>query len=799
MFHGGKSLVTSPPTFSNDGQKLLVCTGSIVSIFSTSTGMLITELEGHSLLVTSVVVVPNPHSFFCYCWTSSLDGTIRYWDFSAPQLIKKIDIRLPIFSMVIPSFLAKPKESGGKPADVFAYVTVEGASRQENKVELLRGQIRKCNLTESRLVGGLILAETSEPAFLTSCSSGDFFGIQKKRVLYIWKVPAKDYDMAEAKKMRLHHTKNFSTLAFHPFDKIVAAGDVSGRILIWRGVGRRMFSKAEDLSNGRMMRYEDDKPGVRGDDDAESCSTWHWHSSEVNLLLFSSDGSYLYSGGNEGVLVMWQLDTGKKKFLPRIGSPLLYYVASPDSLLSSISCADNKIVMLNMSSWEIMKSIAGIKPPCSHPVATSGLSSGFIFDQAAGLVAVRTENYCIQFYSLVDNREISEVQVIKRNHQPADVTTVGITLMALSPDGSMMSTVETRLPEEGIGGLISLKFWASESQKKDFSLTTIVYEPHEDAAISAVAFHPTRQMLVSSSYGGDFKTWVWSKVVKDTEEALESSGWTCHAVGSYKRKPMTAASFSSDGTVLAVAVETVITLWDPDKNFLVTVIGNTHSPIISLSFVGEYLVSTSHGSMPQLRIWSMGKLSVTWSYKLHAEGFSFSLPKSPDTIESDGTKINSRDGVILIFNVSDPNPVVGWSAKKATGGGLSFLPGNQFSYGYGTAGEQPSELLVFMNGDHEYVVFDPHNKNTKKCSLARSDADVGHEGIGQFGYAALYGALLVFEPKREADDAPPILSSKRLWEAMFSGPTLALPPLTEMCAAFLESFHEKRTTNADWL
>lgn len=38
---------------------------------------------------------------------------------------------------------------------------------------------------------------------------------------------------------------------------------------------------------------------------------------------------------------------------------------------------------------------------------------------------------------------------------------------------------------------------------------------------------------------------------------------------------MTAVAFSSDGSVLAVAAETVITLWDPNKNALVAVIGDT--------------------------------------------------------------------------------------------------------------------------------------------------------------------------------------------------------------------------------
>ncbi|KAL9257947.1 WD repeat-containing protein [Drosera capensis] len=812
MLRGGKSLVSAPPCFSKDATMLLVCTGATVSVFSTSTAMLITELEGHAALVTSVIVVPNPKDVFCYCWTASLDGTIRYWYFAAGTMVKSIEIGLPIFSMVIPGLGGKRKQG-----DLFAYVTVEITIGGVEKAEVMRGQVRKCNLTEARL-GGLVLAETPQPAFLTSSPLGDFFGILKKRTLYMWKAPAKDSDKSVAKNMRLHHTKTFSTFAFHPFDNIVAAGDVSGRILIWRGFGKKTFSALKDVSNGIMISHggdkpgsndstvdHDDKPGVRRNDDAESCSTWHWHSSEVNLLYFSSDGAYLYSGGNEGVLVMWQLDTGKKKFLPRIGSPLLYFILSSDSGLSAISCADNRIVLLNMSSWEILKTVAGIKLPCSIQGTYSGSSSRFVFDRAAGLAAIRTENYCIQFYSVFDDRQISEVQACERNHQPGDDTTVVISLMAVSPDGSMMSTFENKLPEEGIGGLFCLKIWGCESQKKVFKLTTVVYEPHRDAAISALAFNPTRQMLVSCSYGGDFKIWVLSQAVEDSEGALQNSGWKCHAVGSYKGKPMTGASFSADGSVLAVAADTVITLWDPDKNILVAVLGKTCSSIGSLSFVGnsEYLISASHGSRSQLFVWNMETLSVMWSYILHAEAVvcadndtSFAVlalpPKSPQPVESDGTGVQSTDGVILLFDVGNPVPLATWSVKKATGGRLGFLPANQSSL-VDDCGKRPSKLMVFMNGDHEYVVFDPLNKAPKKLELARSDAKGGHEEAGRFGYAALYGDLPAFQPKRDAYVEIPILPSERPWETMFGGSSLALPPLTKLCSAFLESFLEKRT------
>ena len=53
-----------------------------------------------------------------------------------------------------------------------------------------------------------------------------------------------------------------------------------------------------------------------------------------------------------------------------------------------------------------------------------------------------------------------------------------MTVVALSLDGSLMSTAEVRSPEDGIGGLSCLKFWDSELENKRFSLSTVVYEPH---------------------------------------------------------------------------------------------------------------------------------------------------------------------------------------------------------------------------------------------------------------------------------------------------------------------------------
>ncbi|KAI3496693.1 hypothetical protein L1887_39064 [Cichorium endivia] len=784
MIRGGKSFVTSPPAFSNDAKKLLVCTGNTVSIFSTATGLQVLELEGHTDLVTSITVVPasNPASrILCYCWTTSLDGTIKYWDFSIPELMKTINIQLPIYSMVVPSLLAQQSENNEKPSDIYAYISVKDTKNQQNKQKKdMNGQILKCNLTKSYLVRGVILSESKKPEKITISSTGKYFGIHEKRKLRIWEVPAKDNKRVSHRKLKLSHTKKMTCVAFHPTDRIVAAGDVTGRILIWRGFGDRTFNK--------LLKDDDEEnPGVRDDGDADSCTTWHWHSAQVKVLFFSSDGAYLYSGGKEGVLVVWQLDTGKKKFLPRIGSPILNYITSPDPSLSSISCADNRIHILKMPSMEILKTISGIKLPSSIPEMLKGSNSNFVFDHTTGLVAVPTENYCIQFYSLFDDREISQLQVCERNHQPSDDVMMVLNLVALSFDGSVMGSVETRMSEEGIGGFVTLKFWERGTYNNDFSLSTVIYEPHRDAGVSAIAFHPTRDMAVSASSGGDFKVWVSDREVEKNDKLIKRSRWSCHAVGSYRKKPMTAASFSRDGSVLAVAAETVITLWDPDKNLLIAVIGSARESIVNLSFIGDsnFLASASRGSNPQLSVWCMSKLSLSWSYKLHTEAIACSEKDSllavlvvlPDS---------TSEGAILLFKAENPVPIASWFVTKAKGGGLAFIHSSK---------SRGSDLIAYINGDHEYAIFNPNGMEETYESKVR-DTDSFEEGTGRhIGYASLYGELPEFKMKAiEASVEPVVMAaSERPWETIFSGPSHSLPPLTKLCSAFLESLLEKRS------
>ncbi|XP_042472129.1 WD repeat-containing protein 75-like [Zingiber officinale] len=328
-----------------------------------------------------------------------------------------------------------------------------------------------------------------------------------------------------------------------------------------------------------------------------------------------------------------------------------------------VSCSDNHIHLLKMPTMDISKSISGIKPPFSFPLKHEGSCTQVAFEQTTGLVAVSTEDYCVQFYSLFDNHEVSEVQVCKRNFQPADDVMLYVALVAISLDGSLMATIDVTIPEEKLGGLVCLKYWTRGSLVAEYLLSTVIYEPHSDAQVSSLAFRPGHNMAVTSSYGGDFKVWVHGSHADRNNESIQRTGWRCQSVGSYKGKSLTAAAFSADGSVLAIAAETIITLWDPDSNILVAMIGDTLSPITKPSFVGEseYLVSYTHGLKPQLSVWSTSNLALYWSHGIVTEAVSCSHDESQFAVlallSSAGDADAKGNGVIFFFDVEDPVPV----------------------------------------------------------------------------------------------------------------------------------------------
>ncbi|MEW5307752.1 MAG: hypothetical protein WDW36_010128 [Sanguina aurantia] len=314
---GGGLISQKPAAYSGDGKFVICPCGRKLNVYSAVTGELVGHLRGHTAEVTAVVLNPHDKS---QVYSASLDGTLRLWDFSTSSCLQVLPVNEAVHSLVIHekhnvAYLSVDmKEKGGR---VLAYSLSQGRS-------------------------GVTAMKTRSPTPLALGSSGAFAATIDRHSLYVFRAGV---DVTQP--LNLHHTQPYTCLAISPDDSIIAAGDSSGRILLWRNFAPLVptpCTRREQLAASQSGQKQAPPPAT----------TLHWHSHAVGCLAFSADGAFLMSGGVEGVFVVWRMDTGVPTFLPRLGGPLLGVSANPaDPAKYLVRQADNTLRIINTATLKV--------------------------------------------------------------------------------------------------------------------------------------------------------------------------------------------------------------------------------------------------------------------------------------------------------------------------------------------------------------------------------------------------------------------------------------------------------------
>lgn len=120
----------------------------------------------------------------------------------------------------------------------------------------------------------------------------------------------------------------FTCLACHPIEEMIATGDETGKIFLWRKIFARNIEPMTAI--------------------------YHWHHTRVNAIAFTESGSTFYSGGEECVLVKWNTrNSYERTFLPRMfGAPEHIVLCSGNNKVA-VSTNDNGIQMYNPQNQPI--------------------------------------------------------------------------------------------------------------------------------------------------------------------------------------------------------------------------------------------------------------------------------------------------------------------------------------------------------------------------------------------------------------------------------------------------------------
>lgn len=88
---------------------------------------------------------------------------------------------------------------------------------------------------------------------------------------------------------------------------------------------------------------------------------YHWHRKAVHSVKWSKDGNYMISGGSENTLVLWQMDTSKKDFLPHLSGSVENIVVSSDGASYVVHLDDNSTMIISTSELKPSAYVAGIQ------------------------------------------------------------------------------------------------------------------------------------------------------------------------------------------------------------------------------------------------------------------------------------------------------------------------------------------------------------------------------------------------------------------------------------------------------
>lgn len=165
-----------------------------------------------------------------------------------------------------------------------------------------------------------------------------------------------------------HYTDvTFTTVACHPTESYFATGDTRGTIRLWYILNEESLKAIREAQEKR-------REGTKANKNVDvvpsgAMAVLHWHAHAVSSLAFTPNGAYLLSGGEEAVLVVWQIASRHKEFVPRIGAPIeaLTIINGQSGQQEFVArLKDGSIVFLGAGTLKVLRTIAGVKTSECH-------------------------------------------------------------------------------------------------------------------------------------------------------------------------------------------------------------------------------------------------------------------------------------------------------------------------------------------------------------------------------------------------------------------------------------------------
>ncbi|KIW81353.1 hypothetical protein Z517_04378 [Fonsecaea pedrosoi CBS 271.37] len=582
----GGMFIDQDPILTADDQYLILPTHSEIRVYSTKTSLLVRgfQVDNRSDITSCSLSKVDPKKLY----VSTSKGLVSLWDWTTAAAIGKYDTGDGL-RQVIPLSQQEAKETilvlkddvqGPKRLAAYSVNTFQGTFT-ESKTVLQRTNLSPC--IRSCADGNVLLACVEDQLLIGHCQATTE---GHSDLSYTWReitlpgfITSFDAQVNEGKS---------KTSRKVPFLD-VAVGLNDGVIMLYEDILFKLIGKEK-----KNKASTDDIVGRR----------LHWHRTAVNTVKWSRDRNYIVSGGNETVLVIWQLDSNQRQYLPHLSTPILNLSVSAAGSSYALRLGDNSVMILSTADLLPSTNVCGLALGLTqknsslivlHPNVQGRLLAAVPSDAAAtgpfhGRYATLLQVYDIETNVQAGRQALTRNMVTASNAAPTGqpVKEPTVTHIAISHDGRWLATVDEWQPNaQDLDSMYiradrpdlrhqstetSLRLWLWNEENNNFEQVTRVDEPHTAGtnSVLGMSFDPTKVEL--ATIGSDATVRIWSpkarhrngvSVRNKANEQLYT--WSCSRTircdhdtplgpeGIEARATSAALAYSDDGSVVAAA------------------------------------------------------------------------------------------------------------------------------------------------------------------------------------------------------------------------------------------------------
>ncbi|EPY52574.1 U3 snoRNP-associated protein Nan1 [Schizosaccharomyces cryophilus OY26] len=641
---GGHMIPQLPAIYSNDNKFLFITYDTFVGIFSLITGECVNRIffttQNNDSTPLAVLLSPQ-NAFELYLVFRS--GFVCVHDWATTELLRTMEISTRVHAATFSGNTlfavtdAQPSKSGPSSERFILYALLPSISEKSSSL----------NPTFIFKFNDFIALSSSE----TSANLPTVAVLTNDKVMFAVNVPKKKKHQSrwEIHEHKFNQPQALTHISVH--ETKVAVADNEGRIHVFSD-----FTSSR-VSGPRIM---------------------HWHANPLGGLTWALDGEYLVSGGQEGVLVLWTLETSHRQFLPRLGSSIDSISVSHNSDSYALHLGDNSLTVIKAVDLTEQIHVRGIHHMIPGPSdkmtseddrkAIGELFKFSTVNRRGELMLLSSSCFnghfvALQQYDLKADACIRNFEVARYSYgsvsktaaaSPANETGyISSIAVACSNDDSYIATLDcwtTNTVDQQQRKIkqTALKFWQFDTVAKTWKLMTRIDQPHDN--------NQDVLGLISTTTGNKFVTLGTDATLRVW--TLSSRTWVCSAmrrfaniIGQSTYSFSHALTNSLDGSIIAFGFDACVHLVHSETLETIFIIEVPHGgPIENIKFLGEeYLVIVSQR---RLMIWNVVSMTAQWTVSGKFTGL---LATSQNGQEFAVVDTNSSYSRLLIFACDYPN------------------------------------------------------------------------------------------------------------------------------------------------